>query len=402
MDVECVKQFSVELSQVMDDIGVNEEMKSLRRHVSLLMDRFENIRWDGNKQITFGSQSEGSTTDEMMSDTDKLVYIENHLACEHLSDCQDSKTNYIVLREPMSLPQCCCLQLVRRCKRCDTFFPMNLISATGSTDDRFIFDIKGRMLFNSTFFFNTHLKHMDNPSFLRVRQHGPACTCYHQDFIYTIQCLTLPDNCRYLFKRPRPGHWPSHETLLKAEQCCVYLGHPGVQGHRFGYDDERRVSFIQVQYENKYIDSQFRMSTNMIERLLMFDLSIVQMKAYVITKMIRKVCLQPLVDERLSTFHMKTSLLFTIEQFPEDIWRDDNLVQCVIYCLNTLKRFLKRGYCPHYTISSVNLFAGKLTKNELQILNEQVTQMVTSSLICLRKLRMDSVGCRLSASSLGV
>ncbi|KAH3814812.1 hypothetical protein DPMN_143325 [Dreissena polymorpha] len=79
----------------------------------------------------------------------------------------------------------------------------------------------------------------------------------------------------------------------------------------------------------------------MIERLLMFDLKIVQMKAYVMTKMILKEFLQPLVDERLSTFQMKTALLFTLEQFPEEIWRDDNLAQCEIYCLDTTKAFLE-------------------------------------------------------------
>ncbi|KAH3847172.1 hypothetical protein DPMN_089489 [Dreissena polymorpha] len=79
----------------------------------------------------------------------------------------------------------------------------------------------------------------------------------------------------------------------------------------------------------------------MIERLLTFDLNIIQMKAYVLTKMIRKEFLRPLADDRLSSFHMKTALLFTIEQFPEDIWKDGNLVQCVIFCPNTLKRFLK-------------------------------------------------------------
>ncbi|KAH3814766.1 hypothetical protein DPMN_143276 [Dreissena polymorpha] len=211
----------------------------------------------------------------------------------------------------------------------------------------------------------------------------------------SIRCLSLPDNCIVLFKRPRPGHWPTKGTLSALEQCEVYMVYPGVQGHTFGYDTERRLSFIKLQYDNKYVESQWRISTNMTERLLMFDLNIVQMKAFVITKMIRKELLQPLVNERLSTFHMKTALLFTVEKFPVEIWRDDNLAQCVIYCLKTLKCFLKIGYCPHYTISSVNLFEGKLTKNELQIVKKHVTEMIESNLCCLRKLSMDDVGLRL-------
>ncbi|KAH3847169.1 hypothetical protein DPMN_089486 [Dreissena polymorpha] len=111
--------------------------------------------------------------------------------------------------------------------------------------------------------------------------------------------------------------------------------------------------------------------------------------------MIRKEFLHPLVDERLSAFHMKTALLFTVEQFPEDIWRDDNLVQCVIYCLNTLKRFLKTGYCPHSSIDSVNLFAGKPNVNVVNIVKHKVTDMINSGLSCLLTLNMDYVGKRL-------
>ncbi|KAH3814689.1 hypothetical protein DPMN_143195 [Dreissena polymorpha] len=134
----------------------------------------------------------------------------------------------------------------------------------------------------------------------------------------------------------------------------------------------------------------------MTERLLMFDLNMVQMKTYVVTKMIRKEFLQPLVDDRLSTFHIKTALLFTVERFPEGIWRDDNLVQCVLYCLNTLKRFLKKRYCPHYTIDSVNLFAEKLQVNEINIVKDKVTEMIHSGLSFLRRLKIENVGERLS------
>ncbi|KAH3814760.1 hypothetical protein DPMN_143270 [Dreissena polymorpha] len=114
--------------------------------------------------------------------------------------------------------------------------------------------------------------------------------------------------------------------------------------------------------------------------------------------MIRKEFLQPLVDDRLSTFHMKTTLLFTVERFPENIWRDDNLVQCVINCLTTLKRFLKKCYCPHYTIGSLNLFAEKLKVNEFHLVGDKVTEMIDSGLSCLRTLNMDQVRMRLSRS----
>ncbi|KAH3847179.1 hypothetical protein DPMN_089496 [Dreissena polymorpha] len=408
-----LKRFSKEFARVLDDIGVNEEMVSLRRHVSLLMDKYWSLFTF--KHFTFGSQSEGSTTMGMRSDTDTLLYFDTDVACVHMSDIQDSKTNYVVIKEPMSLPQCCCLQLVGRLEN-NIYLPMriDLISNTESIGLKFLIDKQDRLLLNSRFYLNLFLCTWDNLKISILQQHGPAYTLYNKctvqdkctlhdsytDTVFAVRCMTLPDQCKVLFTRPRPGHWPTQETLSKAEQCEVYMVHPGVLRHTFAYDDKRRFSCIKLQYQHTFVDSQFRISTNMIERLLMFDLNIVQMKAYVITKMIRKEFLQPLVDERLSTFHMKTALLFTIEQFPEEIWSDDdNILQCVTYCLNTLNRFLKKGYCPHYTVSSVNLFAEKLTKKDLQIVKEKVTEMLKSGLRCIRKLCMDDVCWRLSASS---
>ncbi|XP_052216728.1 uncharacterized protein LOC127834738 [Dreissena polymorpha] len=409
MGEEDLKRFSIKLAQVMDDIGVNEEIISLRRHIRFLMDRIWNIRCNSLhfKHETFGSQSEGSTTIGMQSDIDTLCYSDRHVACVHLSDCQDSKSNYFVFKEPTSLPQCCYLQAVGRLENNTYFLVKRDIKShsesIGNGMCPFIYDQKGRLLLNSTSIINMFIQFLDNHSPSNVRQNGPAFTFNDdEDNVIAIRCMILPDNCKVLFTRPRPGHWPTQGTLSKAKQCEVYMVHPGLQGHRFGYNNERRVSFIKLQYQHEYVDSQFRISTNMTERLLLFDLNIVQMKVYIITKMIRKEFIQPIVDECLSTFHMKTAVLFTIEQFPENIWRDDNLVQCVIYCLNTLRRFLKRGYCPHYTISSVNLFGGKLTVNEFKIVKENVTEIINSSLSCLRKLCMDDVGLRLSASSVGL
>ncbi|KAH3819392.1 hypothetical protein DPMN_121125 [Dreissena polymorpha] len=65
VEVQSGSQFATYVTPtVMDDIGVNEEIVSLRRHVSLLMDILESIRPDGwpFTQFTFGSQIEGTTT----------------------------------------------------------------------------------------------------------------------------------------------------------------------------------------------------------------------------------------------------------------------------------------------------------------------------------------------------
>ncbi|KAH3829783.1 hypothetical protein DPMN_103011 [Dreissena polymorpha] len=232
---------------------------------------------------------------------------------------------------------------------------------------------------------------------LNVKPHGPAVTMHgFHDNVHAIHCPSLPENCLILFTRPTPGHWPKQAIIKKAKECGVFLMSPGNLGNRTQYDKFIQIAYMTIKYDAEFVDIQWRISTNMIERLLMFDINMVQMRAYVIIKMIRKEMLKPLVDDRLCTFHLKTALLFTVEQFPEHVWGDNNLVQCVLYCLNTLRRFMRRRYCPHYTISSVNLFEGKLEFKDFDLLQKELTKIIDMNLTCIDKLRMDNVGERLS------
>ncbi|KAH3814756.1 hypothetical protein DPMN_143266 [Dreissena polymorpha] len=186
MEVDDLKRFSIELAQVMDDIGVNEEMVSLRRHVSLLIDRHISICMNMMKlpvkYFTFGSQSDGSTTICMMSDTDKLFYLETRVARVHLSDCQDSKTDDFVVNEPLSSPQCCCLQAVVRLAN-NIYIPESrgLLSATKSIANDIICDEQGRMFYNSMFALNMILREADYIRLFQGQQHGPAITTLSSD-----------------------------------------------------------------------------------------------------------------------------------------------------------------------------------------------------------------------------
>ncbi|KAH3833097.1 hypothetical protein DPMN_106398 [Dreissena polymorpha] len=153
--------------------------------------------------------------------------------------------------------------------------------------------------------------------------------------------------------------------------------------------------FMEPIYKSDFLATQWRMSTNLIERLLMFDLTVVQMKAYVLTKMMRKEFFKPIVGDRLSTFHFKTALMFTVQQTPHNFWTEDNLVQCVMQCLTTMKRFLKLRYSPHYTIAGINLFVDKLKTHEFPVLACMLSECIRTGLKCLFSMKLDDVGERL-------
>ncbi|KAH3798552.1 hypothetical protein DPMN_152152 [Dreissena polymorpha] len=399
---------SLKLDKVMEDIGVTEKIILFRRHIHLLAETVHSMRIRHSQTRIFGSQIEGSTTRAMWSDTDRLGCSTKLIAISKSYSGHALKGYLLLLaiEGEMSLPQCCSLQVVKlnHDGKIVPFTAENMdFCMKENIGDAYILDQKSRVLFSNNFLLNIALSTSEKATRSEVEKHGPAVTLYcDADAVYAIHCLSMPDDCKVFFtKLNQSGHWPKLETKIKANKCGVYLVAPGHISHTFNFDPVRSLVIMHVGYARDYLNSQWRMSTNMTERLLMFDLNIVHMKTYILTKMIRKELLKPIVGDRLSTFHMKTTLLFTVGTYPEDIWTKANLVQCVHYCLITLRRFLKRRVCPHYTVSSVNLFNDKLRLHEYQQIIDALSVIINSPLKCIETLRMDHIGERLLVSMSG-
>jgi len=79
---ESQRQMSRYLSQALDDIGVIQDMTDLRRHIRLLQETLYTIqcKLHGYKETHYivGSQSEGTTTIGMDSDTDNLHILNDY------------------------------------------------------------------------------------------------------------------------------------------------------------------------------------------------------------------------------------------------------------------------------------------------------------------------------------
>ena len=110
----------------------------------------------------------------------------------------------------------------------------------------------------------------------------------------------------------------------------------------------------------------------------MFSLDTIHLKAFALTKIIRKELFVQEYQDRLSTFHFKTAFFFANENTRPDVWREDNLINCVKFILATLKRFLARRNCPHFTIQNVNLFNGKVKRNEFPKLVDNFSHVIYS------------------------
>ncbi|XP_052792908.1 uncharacterized protein LOC128226862 [Mya arenaria] len=360
---------SCRLSRVLADIGVDEEMTKCRRRAWLSIETMDNFYQRRAKTFYhFGSQSEGTTTLGMDSDVDLLI---NDDKCQVILDFKDWKldmNNLLVVKQDCSPPQHCYLQILRP----DIPTP----ATENQVEERDVFVDENCRVFMANTIQDHQIREDYRAEFVK---HGPSKSVDEDiDVVYAYHCASLPEECQFMFKRPRKGHWPTEEIFASARKCGTFLV---PQGHAESYDSNK----------------EWRFSTSTIERTLMFAMNITQIKVYVLLKMIRKSLLKPIFGDRFSTFDMKTTVLFTMETCPSDIWQENNLLCCTLYCLQTLRGFIRKRYIPHFTISNVNLFVGKLSKRELLRLEDIIQSMIDNKLICVYHIDMDDLGRRMSA-----
>ncbi|XP_052774634.1 uncharacterized protein LOC128213140 [Mya arenaria] len=373
-DPEGKQAVSLRLSRVLGDIGVTREMVIWRRKTWLTIEKLATFfgTTDKTKDLHysfFGSQSEGTTTFGMNSDIDVLnTNYATHVLLE-MSEWRSGRIqSLLVLKNEHSPPQHCNMQMVRP----DIPVPitLNMVREESKTA---IADMEGRMLLKNSYF-DILNRHFYGNEYVK---NGPSRSLSKDyDSVNALSCTRLRDECMFFLRRPRPGHWPSLALLKKAKKTRTYFV---PQGHA----------------ESSYPTLEWRFSTPHIERLLIFDLNMIKLKVYIVLKVLRITYFKPIFDDRLSTFHFKTALLFTVETYQPKIWKKKNILQCVIYCLTTLERWCRIHYCPHYTISGVDLFVGKLKKFELPRISAMLSDMIENISNYLVDIEMDRLGERM-------
>jgi len=355
------------LSRVLDDIGVIQDMTDLRRHIHLLKETLNTIssKLQGYNDTHYivGSQSEGTTTIGMDSDMDNMIILNNYLVVFDWAEWDKDKIIMLAIKDNTTPPQLCYLQRLRR------DLPLKMDVTVNPTDE---VDEEGRVLVSNKW--NDDLIWESSKHLGPMISHGPSKSFSDKvDMVFAFPCASMPPECEILFRRPRPGHFPKPETLERARRYPTFIV---PQGHPFS--------------EHKHL--QWRISTSLWERFLVFDFTAEQQHVYVLLKMIRKSFIKPVVGDNLSTFHMKTAVMFTIESCQPDIWRRDNIIACAVNCLNTLLRWIRMGKCPHFTTSGVNLFDGKLDKRMLFKLKDVITQIKSHNMWCIYQIQMDMLG----------
>ncbi|KAK3083538.1 hypothetical protein FSP39_025017 [Pinctada imbricata] len=84
----------------------------------------------------------------------------------------------------------------------------------------------------------------------------------------------------------------------------------------------------------------------------------------------------------ISTYHLKTIFLWTLEKYPPDTWTEENLGQRFLGLLDKLLHHISLRFLPQYFIPADNLF-----KN----LNEDFVQIVVKVVSSMRQRPLDFI-----------
>ncbi|XP_053379752.1 uncharacterized protein LOC123527776 [Mercenaria mercenaria] len=363
---------SMRLSEVVDDIGVNENMVMKWRRTALLRETMQTITpgADGRQMTVYelGSQSEGTTTIGLESDTDTLGCMDDNIVIQDWSEWTPGKYNYLMIQNETTPPGYCLLQALR---------PDAPLPDTHETDDDFVKDKSGRILVKNTIIPDSMPGgyQRQGPSMAFAATPG----IFAADIVITYPCKSWPQSSRVFLDRQETNSWPTvaMKRYAKTTRCSVVCVGSKVS-------------------ENA--DLEWRISTSLAERCLMFNLNITQIRIYILMKMIFKtyINVENLNNESyISSFMCKTVLFYCIASKPSKIWKECNILNCLSFCIQTMNRCILAGNCPHFFDHKNNLMAGKISTEVKHQLLERMSNLISCDETFLFGIQIDDLGERL-------
>ncbi|XP_045169615.2 uncharacterized protein LOC123532273 [Mercenaria mercenaria] len=360
---------SMRLSEVLDDIGVNEKMLLKIRRTFVLDETNTTIIYTAIKnQMTsynFGSWLEGTTTPGLRSDTDQLFTNDEFNVIQDWSEWTLGKHNYLMIQNETIPPGYCLLQKLRD----DVPLP-----ATHEYENHWVKDTSGRILFKNTW--------LDSAETRTEKRQGPSLALTQQpgfldsDLVPAFPCTSWPQSAKTCLGHLDVNNWPTANMYryIKTTKC-------------FGVCVGNKVS------EN--VDFEWRLSTSLAELCLTFNFNITQIRCYILMKMIIKTYINLDNESYISSFMCKTVLFHCIASKPSYIWKEYNLLNCLTYCILSLNRCILCRNCPHFFDHENNLMAGKFSNKVKQELLQTTANLIPCDRKSLFGIQIDDVGERL-------
>ncbi|XP_052077061.1 uncharacterized protein LOC127715075 [Mytilus californianus] len=315
-----------------------------------------------------GSTAEGTNLKD--SDVDKMIVFSNITACTERDQSKNINGHVFILDTSVCHPGFARLIPVKLDPNIKTIF-----NDHGKTIYDMLETIEGDKTFLSSdkmvdfwLHFLTKTKTADTPT--ETSRHGPSATAANtdiygyikeklgasveQDFAFGISLYEWPIDGDEWIARERKHGWPSPEFIEKITKLKCHVVAVG--------DKMSPTSSL-----------EWRVSFLLQERELVWNFNDTQLQCFILMKNILKKCLHPIAPDEVSSYHMKTILLWQSENNPQYLWQPKYLLRCTMNCLLFLKHCIENLHLEHYIDRRKNLFAYKF---ENYILKENMIKCI--------------------------
>ena len=369
-------RLSTAIYQVLEAAGINNEITNLRRdrwlEFEILKTLTERLKHSERSFYVFGSQIEGTTLPDLLSDTDILISYDKIPVVETIENVPEKGDSYLICRDEHTPAGYVRLQKWENGKP--------------SLDGR-LHSVEGNRVFVNNKVIKRRLMKYGKPLKASDKHiSGPAVTLPSSvhgeihDIVGAYRCKEWPQFAKSWFDRPRLHNWPSSEVLDE----CKHLGCFVVPvGHPFspGQDMEWRVSF------------------SLQERLLVFNFSPVQLKCYVLLKTIKQEFIAKRIKEKsLTSYHLKTCLFYLFEETDHGFWNANNILKCIQLCLEQLLKWITASFCPNYFIPEENMFDRHVKGTVREELKCCLQNLLYNNFNYICNIETGSIGASLSGS----
>ncbi|KAK3094185.1 hypothetical protein FSP39_025143 [Pinctada imbricata] len=328
----------MDLSSRLSFLFGTEQYVELRRQLVLLRETFLNYKSrEQNKHIIICSGSLGEGVVYPVSDDDLMISQTN---CRVVKTYRRATRAGDALMVPSEFSPGYCL----------------LVDVKGSYLDNVIHTIQ-EMSFVSSTLWKQHFMEAG------ISIHGPCQSetigFLEYDYAFCIPCCSWPHVANDWVIRERSYSWPSCEMIQR-------IIHNGCHVVPVGDPD------------SSYADHEWRISFSMAERTLMHSFSHTQFLVYNLLRLTLKSAIIKSFPDVLCSYFMKTTVFYTVENTPKQLWQVNNLETCFKSCLSVLYDYVDKIYCPNYFIPQYNMIKRKINhSNRHQILDMLRTLRVT-------------------------
>ncbi|XP_060084837.1 uncharacterized protein LOC132564181 [Ylistrum balloti] len=160
------------------------------------------------------------------------------------------------------------------------------------------------------------------------------------NMVVGMKCSEWPSVAAEWISRERSNGWPPRGFIDQQIMRGCHVVPVGCKGCEQTHRDWR-ISFAHVEQE------------------IVHNMTANQMKCFILLRQLKKFFFKVKIPDVITSYIIKTTLFWTIEQSSPELWQPHKLSTAVKVCLNKLILFVQNDFCPHYFIRTCNLLFGR-------------------------------------------